>query len=113
MTSDDGYILDISRGNDTAGYIGNYHRWFDVPEAPFGWFYQLYSLWSGVSESVLWLRVPALAMGVASWFLISRALLPASAPRSGAAVPRAGPRPGCSSASGCRSTTGCARRRSS
>ncbi len=76
MTSDDGYILDISRGNDTAGYIGNYHRWFDVPEAPFGWFYQLYSLWSGVSESVLWLRVPALAMGVASWFLISRALLP-------------------------------------
>ncbi|ANY06619.1 arabinosyltransferase domain-containing protein [Pseudonocardia sp. HH130630-07] len=76
MTPDDGYILDISRGNDTAGYIGNYHRWFDVPEAPFGWFYQLYSLWSGVSDAVLWLRLPPLAMGIASWFLISRALLP-------------------------------------
>ncbi|BBF98969.1 MULTISPECIES: arabinosyltransferase domain-containing protein [Pseudonocardia] len=76
MTSDDGYILAISRGNDAAGYIGNYFRWFNSPEAPFGWFYQLYSLWSGVSEAVLWLRLPALAMGIASWFLISRALLP-------------------------------------
>lgn len=76
MTPDDGYILDIARGSDTAGYIGNYHRWFDVPEAPFGWFYQLYSLWSGVSDAVLWLRIPSLAMGIASWFLISRALLP-------------------------------------
>ncbi|WP_165922304.1 arabinosyltransferase domain-containing protein [Pseudonocardia endophytica] len=76
MTSDDGYILAISRGADSSGYIGNYYRWFNAPEAPFGWFYQLYSLWSGVSESVLWLRLPALAMGIASWFLISRALLP-------------------------------------
>ncbi|MEQ3551190.1 arabinosyltransferase domain-containing protein [Pseudonocardia nematodicida] len=76
MTSDDGYILAISRGNDAAGYIGNYYRWFNSPEAPFGWFYQLYSLWSGVSEAVLWLRLPALAMGIASWFLISRVLLP-------------------------------------
>lgn len=76
MTSDDGYILAISRGADSSGYIGNYFRWFNAPEAPFGWFYQLYSLWSGVSESVLWLRLPALAMGITSWFLISRALLP-------------------------------------
>ncbi|MDQ4118493.1 MAG: arabinosyltransferase domain-containing protein [Actinomycetota bacterium] len=76
MTSDDGYILAISRGADSSGYIGNYYRWFNAPEAPFGWFYQLYSLWSGVSESVLWLRMPALAMGITSWFLISRALLP-------------------------------------
>lgn len=76
MTPDDGYILDISRGTETSGYIGNYHRWFNVPEAPFGWFYQLYSLWSGISDAVLWLRLPALAMALASWFLISRALLP-------------------------------------
>ncbi|MCW0215643.1 MAG: arabinosyltransferase domain-containing protein [Pseudonocardia sp.] len=76
MTSDDGYILGITRGAESSGYIGNYYRWFDVPEAPFGWFYQLYSLWSGISDSIAWLRVPAFAMGVASWFLISRGLLP-------------------------------------
>ncbi|MEK6443530.1 arabinosyltransferase domain-containing protein [Pseudonocardia sp. T1-2H] len=76
MTSDDGYILGITRGAESSGYIGNYYRWFDVPEAPFGWFYQLYSLWSGISDSIAWLRIPAFAMGVASWFMISRGLLP-------------------------------------
>ncbi|GAA1872519.1 arabinosyltransferase domain-containing protein [Pseudonocardia ailaonensis] len=76
MTPDDGYILTIARGVETSGYIGNYYRWFDVPEAPFGWFYELYSRWIGVSDAVLWLRIPALAMGVASWLLISRGLLP-------------------------------------
>lgn len=76
MTPDDGYILAIARGDLTSGYVGNYYRWFDVPEAPFGWFYELYSLWIQVSDSVLWLRLPALAMGLASWLLISRALLP-------------------------------------
>lgn len=76
MTPDDGYILAIARGDLTSGYVGNYYRWFDVPEAPFGWFYELYSRWIQVSEAVLWLRLPAFAMGVASWFLISRALLP-------------------------------------
>lgn len=76
VTPDDGYILAISRADDAAGYIGNYYRWFNVPEAPFGWFYQLYSLWSGISDAVLWLRLPSLGMGIASWFLISRALLP-------------------------------------
>ena len=50
MTSDDGYILAIAQGAESSGYIGNYFRWFNAPEAPFGWFYQLYSLWSGISE---------------------------------------------------------------
>ncbi|WP_181784574.1 arabinosyltransferase domain-containing protein, partial [Pseudonocardia pini] len=84
MTPDDGYILTIARGDLTSGYVGNYYRWFDVPEAPFGWFYELYSRWLQVSDAVLWLRLPAFAMGVASWFLISRALLP----RIGTAVRR-------------------------
>jgi arabinosyltransferase C len=84
MTPDDGYILTIARGDVSSGYVGNYYRWFDVPEAPFGWFYELYSRWIQVSDAVLWLRLPAFAMGVASWFLISRALLP----RIGTAVRR-------------------------
>jgi arabinosyltransferase C len=76
MTPDDGYILNIARGTRTSGYVGNYYRWYDVPEAPFGWFYELYSKWIEISDAVLWLRIPAFLMGVASWFLISRALLP-------------------------------------
>ncbi len=76
VTADDGYILTMVRTAVDTGYVGNYYRWFDVPEAPFGWFYELYSPWAAVSDSVLWLRLPSLAMGVLSWFLLSRGLLP-------------------------------------
>ncbi len=75
MTSDDGYILQIVRSARASGYIGNYYRWFNVPEAPFGWFYEMYAAWANVSESVLWMRVPAFLMGVACWLLISRVML--------------------------------------
>lgn len=76
QTSDDGYILGIARARESAGYIGNYYRWFNVPEAPFGWFYELYAVWIQVSDSVLWLRMPSLLMGLVSWVLISREMLP-------------------------------------
>ncbi|GAA4867529.1 arabinosyltransferase domain-containing protein [Actinomycetospora straminea] len=76
QTSDDGYILGIARGRESAGYIGNYYRWFNVPEAPFGWFYELYAQWIRIDDSVLWLRVPSVAMGIVSWLLISREMLP-------------------------------------
>ena len=35
-TSDDGYLLDMARVSEHAGYMANYFRWFGVPEAPFG-----------------------------------------------------------------------------
>ncbi len=76
MTSDDGYILTIARARDDAGYISNYYRWFAVPEAPFGWFYEFYSLWVRVSTAAPWVRLPALLMAVVSWLLISREVLP-------------------------------------
>jgi arabinosyltransferase C len=76
QTSDDGYILGIARARESAGYIGNYYRWFNVPEAPFGWFYELYALWIRLGDSILWMRLPSLIMGIASWILISRELLP-------------------------------------
>nr|WP_244515744.1 arabinosyltransferase domain-containing protein [Actinopolyspora xinjiangensis] len=76
MTSDDGYILSIARSRDSAGYISNYYRWFGAPESPFGWFYELYSLWVRVSAATPWMRLPALLMGIASWLLISREILP-------------------------------------
>ncbi|WP_344930722.1 arabinosyltransferase domain-containing protein [Saccharopolyspora gregorii] len=76
MTSDDGYILTIARARESAGYISNYYRWFAVPEAPFGWFYELYSMWVQVSTATPWVRLPALLMGSVSWMLISREVLP-------------------------------------
>lgn len=76
ITVDDGYIAGIIRTRDTAGYIGNLYRWLNAPEAPFGWVYELYSLWSAVSAAPLWLRVPSTALGLACWLLLSRALLP-------------------------------------
>lgn len=75
MTSDDGYILQMIRSSRVSGYVGNYYRWFDVAEAPFGWFYEMYAAWANVSESVLWMRVPAFVMGVLCWLLISRVML--------------------------------------
>ncbi|MGH3977584.1 MAG: arabinosyltransferase domain-containing protein [Pseudonocardiaceae bacterium] len=73
---DDGYIASILRTRDTNDYIGNLHRWLNAPEAPFGWFYELYYLWSEISAAPLWMRIPSTALGVVCWLLLSRALLP-------------------------------------
>jgi arabinosyltransferase C len=76
ITSDDGYILTMIRTRAEMGYIGNYYRWFNVPEAPFGWPYELYALWSQISTVPPWLRLPSFVMGVLSWMLISREVMP-------------------------------------
>ena len=76
ITSDDGYILTMIRTSSQMGYLGNYYRWFNVPEAPFSWPYQLYAHWAQISTAPPWLRLPAFAMGGVSWLLISRGVLP-------------------------------------
>lgn len=76
MTVDDGYIAGIIRSRDENGFVGNVYRWFNAPEAPFGWHYELLDLWSGISTSTLWMRVPSSLLGLATWLLISRGLLP-------------------------------------
>jgi arabinosyltransferase C len=76
ITSDDGYILTMIRTRAEMGYIGNYYRWFNVPEAPFGWPYELYAYLSQISSTPPWLRLPAFAMGGLSWMLISREVMP-------------------------------------
>src|SRR5262249_11536303 len=76
VTSDDGYILTMIRTRAEMGYIGNYYRWFNVPEAPFGWPYELYAIWSQISTTPPWLRLPSCAMGIVSWMLISREVMP-------------------------------------
>jgi arabinosyltransferase C len=77
FTVDDGYILTQVKARRGSGFVGNYYRWFNAPEAPFGFFYDLFYVWGKVSWSLLWMRVPALLSGVASWLLVSRLVLPA------------------------------------
>ncbi|MGC7102249.1 arabinosyltransferase domain-containing protein [Amycolatopsis lurida] len=76
VTSDDGYILTMSRVTEDAGFLTNYHRWFGVAEAPFGWFYHVYELMSHVSVVPPWIRLPSFLLGVISWLLISREVMP-------------------------------------
>ncbi|WP_026917983.1 arabinosyltransferase domain-containing protein [Gordonia shandongensis] len=75
-TADDGYVLGMAKNGETAGYLSNYYRFFGVPEAPFDWYYSFLGLWSHVSTAGIWMKLPALLAGLASWFLLSRVLLP-------------------------------------
>jgi len=75
-TVDDGYIMTIVRDRGPAGFIGNYARWFNAPEAPFGWFYEPYSLWASITPNIVWMRLPSVLLGVVGWLLLSRILLP-------------------------------------
>jgi arabinosyltransferase C len=83
-TSDDGYLLNMARVSDHAGYMANYYRWFGVPEAPFGWYYEVLAALAKVSTASPWMRLPTLLAGILCWLVISREVLP----RLGAAVRR-------------------------
>ncbi|WP_067885169.1 arabinosyltransferase domain-containing protein [Nocardia vaccinii] len=83
-TSDDGYILNMARTARHSGYMSNYYRWFGVAEAPFGWPYEVLSWMTRISDSSLWMRLPALLAGILCWLVISREVLP----RLGARVRR-------------------------
>ncbi|MFC4124114.1 arabinosyltransferase domain-containing protein [Nocardia rhizosphaerae] len=83
-TSDDGYILNMARASGPSGYMANYYRWFGVPEAPFGWSYEVLAWMTTISDASPWMRLPALLAGLACWAMISREVLP----RLGARVRR-------------------------
>ena len=73
---DDGYILNMGRTADAAGYLSNYYRYYGIAEAPFDWYYGFLSLWAKVSPAIVWMHVPALIAGLVSWYLLSRVVLP-------------------------------------
>lgn len=79
-SSDDGYILQMARVADHAGYMSNYFRWFGSPEDPFGWYYNLLALMTQVSTSSIWMRLPDLICAVVCWLLLSREVLPRLGP---------------------------------
>jgi arabinosyltransferase B len=75
-TSDDGYLLTMARVSDHAGYMANYFRWFGVPEAPFGWYYDVLAAFAKISTASPWMRLPALIAGILCWMVISREVVP-------------------------------------
>lgn len=75
-TVDDGYIVSMLKAAGDTGFVGNYFRWFNAPEAPFSWFYELYRPFTEVSGAAWWLRLPSVALGLVLWLLIDRLLLP-------------------------------------
>jgi arabinosyltransferase B len=79
-SSDDGYILQMARVADHAGYMSNYFRWFGSPEDPFGWYYNLLALMTHVSDASIWIRLPDLLAALLCWLLLSREVLPRLGP---------------------------------
>ncbi|QUH01895.1 arabinosyltransferase domain-containing protein [Saccharopolyspora erythraea] len=76
MTADDGYFLTMARVRDDLGYVNDFYRWFSGTVAPMGWFVELQARWVAISTATPWIRLPALGMGLLSWLLISRFVLP-------------------------------------
>ncbi|SDC53957.1 arabinosyltransferase domain-containing protein [Rhodococcus tukisamuensis] len=75
-TADDGYLLTMARASEHAGYMANYFRWFGVPEAPFGWYYEVLAAMAKISTASPWMRLPALLAGILCWMVISREVIP-------------------------------------
>ncbi|MCX5042231.1 arabinosyltransferase domain-containing protein [Aldersonia sp. NBC_00410] len=75
-TSDDGYLLNMARVAPHAGYMANYFRWYGVPEAPFGWYYDVLEMFAKVSTASPWMRLPALVAALLCWMVISREVVP-------------------------------------
>ncbi|WP_024876595.1 arabinosyltransferase domain-containing protein [Saccharomonospora piscinae] len=81
-TVDDGYIVTMLKAAGDGDVVGNYFRWFNAPEAPFSWFYELYRGVAEVSGAAWWLRLPSVLLGLLLWVLVDRLLLPRLVPRA-------------------------------
>ena len=75
-TADDGYILTEARAAVSSGYMPEVFRYYGAPYAPFGMPYYLYTAISSFTLGSVWLRLPALLLGIASWMLLSREVIP-------------------------------------
>ena len=75
-TADDGYILTEARAAVASGYMPEVFRYYGAPYAPFGMPYYLTTAMSEVSLASVWLRLPALLLGLGTWLLLSREVIP-------------------------------------
>ncbi|MFC7754989.1 arabinosyltransferase domain-containing protein [Tsukamurella soli] len=83
-TSDDGYQFTMGAQAAHSGFMINYFRSFGVPENPFGWNDYIFTAIMHFTSAAPALRLPTLIMGLLSWLVISREMIP----RLGPAVAR-------------------------
>jgi hypothetical protein len=72
MSDDDGYYAAMARNASSEGYVGNYYQLLNQSFTPFTWFYRVLDWWQNVGDSPVVLRVPALVVGLLSWFVLRR-----------------------------------------
>ncbi|MGH3833220.1 MAG: arabinosyltransferase domain-containing protein, partial [Pseudonocardiaceae bacterium] len=80
LTDDDGFAATIARNVARTGNAGNYYRWWNASETPFALDQQLLAPLTEVSLAPLWLRLPSTALGIATWFVLSRGVLGVALP---------------------------------
>ncbi len=76
INTDDYYYSVEARTLDSAGYVGNQFRFFNVPEIPFVLHQTLLAPLTELSTQPLVLRLPSLVAGLAVWWLLTRQLVP-------------------------------------
>ncbi|MFC5141798.1 arabinosyltransferase domain-containing protein [Actinomycetospora rhizophila] len=70
LTDDDGYYSAMSANVPFSGYVSNYFQLFNQGYTPFSWPYYALSWWEGVvGFGPVMLRLPALVLGIGTWFL--------------------------------------------
>lgn len=75
-TSDDGYQITMATQSKYSGYMINYFRSFGVPENPVGWNDYLFTTISHFTTAAPAMRLPGLIMGLLTWLVISREMIP-------------------------------------
>ena len=76
LNTDDYYYSLEARTLDSAGFVGNQFRFFNVPEVPFVLLQTLLAPLTELSTQPVVLRLPSLLAGLLVWWLLTRQLIP-------------------------------------
>jgi arabinosyltransferase C len=76
LNTDDYYYSLEARTLDSAGFVGNQFRFFNVPEVPFVLLQTLLAPLTELSTQPVVLRLPSLLAGLLVWWLLTRQLVP-------------------------------------
>ncbi|MDF2825551.1 MAG: hypothetical protein K0R68_2959, partial [Mycobacterium sp.] len=80
LAVDDGWASVIARNVAAGGDPGNYFRWWNAAEVPFALSQQLLAPVTQISIAPLWLRLPSTLLAIATWFVLTRGVLPGALP---------------------------------